>query len=490
MTFNSISYFIFLPAVFLVFHITADRYRWMVLLISSYIFYGFLLKPSLLLVLAFVTIFSYYMGNRIDTAGNKENRKKLLFFSVAGNLAVLVYFKYLAFLVENLNILVGFLAPGAAIPEPAPLVSIALSFFIFQAISYLSDIYFGITKPEVHPGHFALYISFFPKLLQGPIERAESLLPQFRKPYEFNYAEVRSGLLLFVWGLFLKVVVADRLALFVDPVYNNVEAYTGIPLIIATYAYAFQIYFDFAGYTNMALGGAKLFGLNLSQNFRSPYLATSCADFWRRWHISFSRWILDYIFQPLQMKWRDLGGNGTAAALFVTFLLSGLWHGASWTFVIWGVLHGVYLAASTLYKPHKKNFYKKLGLEKKRWVSVWQVFITFNLVSFTYIFFRASNIEDAWYIVQHIPHIYSNYLYIKTRGITEFIIKYILIGNGTIGFIIIFFTYLIIFTVHKYRNISLFEKPAWFRWFCYYALFIIITIFQVTTKPQFIYFQF
>jgi len=490
MTFNSISYFIFLPAVFLVFHITADRYRWLALLISSYIFYGFLLKPSLLIVLAFVTIFSYYMGNRIDTAGNKENRKKLLFFSVAGNLAVLVYFKYLAFLVENLNILVGFLAPGAAIPEPAPLVSIALSFFIFQAISYLSDIYFGITKPEVHPGHFALYISFFPKLLQGPIERAESLLPQLRKPYEFHYTEIRSGLLLFVWGLFLKVVVADRLALFVDPVYNNVEAYTGIPLIIATYAYAFQIYFDFAGYTNMALGGAKLFGLNLTQNFRSPYLATSCADFWRRWHISFSRWILDYIFQPLQMKWRNLGKNGTALALFVTFLLSGLWHGASWTFIIWGLLHGVFLAASTYYKPYKKQLHKKLGIDNSRWLTIWQVIVTFHLVSFTYIFFRASSIEDAGHIIANILNIYSNYTEIKTIGISEFITKNILIGNRKIVAITLLLILSIILVVYKHRDESLFTKPVWFRWACYYSLFIIIVVLQISTKTDFIYLQF
>jgi len=490
MTFNSFAYFIFLPIVFLLFQAVADRYRWLVLLIASYVFYGFLLQPSLLAILAFVTAFSFLAGKRIDCAGTAKKRKQLLLLSVFVNLAILVYCKYLVFLAENLNLLIGAFSPGVSIPEPEPMVSIALSFFIFQAVSYLADIYFGITGSEPHPGHFALHMSFFPKLLQGPIERAQGLLPQIRQPYRFNYDDVRQGLLLFAWGLFLKVVVADRLALFVDPVYNNVEAYTGVPLIIATYAYAFQIYFDFAGYTNMALGSAKLFGFNLTQNFRSPYLATSCADFWRRWHISFSRWILDYIFQPLQMKWRNLGKNGTAAALLVTFLLSGVWHGASWNFVIWGLLHGIFLATSTYYRPYRKKLHKKLGLKNSRWMAIWQVFITFNLVSFTYIFFRASSIEDAGHIIANICNVYSNYTAIKTIGINEFITKDILIGNRKIVPITLLLMLSIIWVVYKHRDESLFTKPVWFRWACYYSLFIIIVVLQISTKSGFIYLQF
>lgn len=490
MTFNSFSYFFFLPVVFLLFQAVADRYRWLVLLIASYAFNGFLLQPSLPVILAFVTTFSFLAGKRIYCAPAGNKKKQLLLFSVLVNLAILVYCKYLVFLVENMNLLLGAVSEGFAIPEPEPMVSIALSFFIFQAISYLADIYFGITGPEGHPGHFALHMSFFPKLLQGPIERAGALLPQIREPYRFNYDDVRQGLLLFVWGLFLKVVVADRLALFVNPVYSNVEAYAGLPLIIATYAYAFQIYFDFAGYTNMALGSAKLFGINLTQNFRSPYLATSCSDFWRRWHISFSRWILDYIFQPLQMKWRDLGKNGTAAALFVTFLLSGLWHGASWNFVIWGLLHGIFLATSTYYRPYRKKLHKKLGLENSKWMAIWQVFLTFNLISFTYIFFRASSIEDAGHIIANILNIYSNYTAIKTIGINEFITRDILIGNRKIVFITLLLMLSIIWVVYKRRNESLLTKPLWFRWACYYGIFIIIAVLQVSTKTGFIYLQF
>ncbi len=490
MTFNSFSYFFFLPVVFLLFQAVADRYRWLVLLIASYAFYGFLLQPSLPVILAFVTTFSFLAGKRIYCAPAGNKKKQLLLFSVLVNLAILVYCKYLVFLVENMNLLLGAFSEGFAIPEPEPMVSIALSFFIFQAISYLADIYFGITGPEGHPGHFALHMSFFPKLLQGPIERAGTLLPQIREPYRFNYDDVRHGLLLFFWGLFLKTVVADRIAFFVDPVYNNVRAYTGIPLIIATYAYAFQLYFDFAGYTNMALGSARLFGIKLTQNFNSPYLANSFADFWRRWHISFSRWILDYIFQPLQMKWRNFGNNGTALALVVTFLLSGFWHGADWTFVIWGLLHGTFLAAATYYKPYKKKLHRKLGIDKSRWITIFQVAVTFHLVCFTYIFFRASTIGDAWHIVTNLFNIHSNYTTFKTIGLSEFIAANILIGNRKMVFIILICMLSIIGIVYRYRHTTLLDKPGWFRWVCYYGLFFLIVIFQITTKPNFIYFQF
>jgi D-alanyl-lipoteichoic acid acyltransferase DltB (MBOAT superfamily) len=490
MTFNSFSYFVFLSIVFFAFQAVAGRYRWLVLLAGSYVFYGFLLQPALLAILGFVTAFSYLAGKRIDRSEAAEKRKNLLFFSVFVNLSILVYCKYLVFLVENINLLAGLFSPGSSIPEVEPMVSIALSFFIFQAISYLADIYFRITEPEPHPGLFALYISFFPKLLQGPIERSGHLLPQLGKPYAFNYDDVRYGLLLFVWGLFLKTVVADRLAYFVDPVYDNVQAYSGIPLIMATYAYAFQLYFDFSGYTNMALGSARIFGISLTQNFKSPYLATSCTDFWRRWHISFSRWILDYIFQPLQMKWRSLGRNGTALALFVTFLLSGVWHGANWTFIAWGMLHGMFLVASTFYKPYQKKIHKILGLEKSSWHTAFQIFLTFNLVCFTYIFFRAADIQDALYIVNNMFNFHSNFLSIQNAGLKDFIIKQILSDNSKYELLILILSLATIFAVKKYNHISLFDKPLLIRWACYYCIFLGILSLHVSAKPNFIYFQF
>ncbi len=392
MTFTSFSYFLFLPFVYLIFHLTVDRWRWLVLLVASYGFYATLKAPYLLAVLLVVTGISFTCGLRIAARQDEVIRKRWLWLGSIACVAVLALFKYLPFLAtRSQSLLLSF--------NPSLIISIGVSYFTFQAISYMVDIYLDIEEPEYHPGHFALYMAFFPKLLQGPIERAGDLLPQLKQPYKFDHDTVRSGMLLFARGLFKKLIVADRLALYADQVYNNVHSYSGLSLVIGTYVYALQIYFDFAGYTDMARGTGRMFGINLTENFNSPYLAISIADFWRRWHISFSRWILDYIFKPLQMEWRDKGQVGTAAAMVITFLVSGLWHGASWGFVIWGLLHGVYLAASTYYRPYQKRLHKWLGVEKKPWLKWWQVFVTFNLVCLAWVFFRANTIDDALYVL-------------------------------------------------------------------------------------------
>jgi len=399
MFFNSLTYFIFLPVVFLIFSFSPDRWRWLILLLASFVFYGSLLKPYLLVVLSVVILISFWFGKLIDQSQNLHSRKRMLWIGVAANLSFLLYFKYAAFLLQNLNVLLGSIAGKVSLDVPPLLVSIGISFFIFQAISYLADIYFRTAKPEPHLGYLALYLSFFPKLLQGPIERSKDLLPQLKQPYKFDRDFFRSGLLIFTWGLFKKVVVADRLALYVDAVYGNVGSYTGLTLILATYLFTLQIYFDFSGYTDMALGTARFFNIRLTQNFNSPYLATSVADFWRRWHISFSRWIFEYVFEPLQMRFRNYGNWGIAAALLVTFILAGLWHGASWTFILFGLTHGIYLSVAFVYKPYRKKLYKLLGVEKSKWLKWWQVFVTFNLVSFSYVFFRADNLNDAWLVI-------------------------------------------------------------------------------------------
>jgi D-alanyl-lipoteichoic acid acyltransferase DltB (MBOAT superfamily) len=237
---------------------------------------------------------------------------------------------------------------------PRVLSSIGMSFYTFQALSYSNDIYREIQIPEAHLGRFALYVCFFPKLLQGPIERAGGLLIQLRKPFEFDYENTREGLLRIAWGLFKKVVIADRVAVIVNTVYGNAGGFTGLPLIVATYSYAIQIYTDFSGYTDIALGTARLFNIRLTENFNKPYFAQGVADFWRRWHISLSSWLLDYIFRPLQWRWRDLRLAGPFMALLVTFLVSGAWHGASWNFILWGLLHGLFIAAGESVDKYRK----------------------------------------------------------------------------------------------------------------------------------------
>lgn len=399
----------FLPLVYLLFYLVGDRARWCVLLAASLLFYATLNVPYLLVVLVLVTITTYGFGIWLDKADSPKAKCILLWSGIAANVLILVIMKYLPFLSENLKYLSTLISLKTQIQPVKALVSIGVSYYVLQAVSYLSDIYLEIEKPERHFGSFALYMAFFPKLLQGPIERSGYLLPQLKKPYVFSYDNMRSGMILFAWGLMKKVVIADRFALMVNPVYDNVHACNGVQLLLATYFFALQIYFDFSGYTDMALGTAKMFNINLTNNFNNPYFATSIADFWRRWHISFSRWILDYIFKPLQMQWRYWKNWGIAAALLVTFGVSGLWHGASWGYMVWGVLHGAYMAIAVFCKPIQKRILATLNVNHKSVTyKIFNIIVVFNLVCFAWIFFRSKSIQDSYYIIASIFRSFTN----------------------------------------------------------------------------------
>jgi alginate O-acetyltransferase complex protein AlgI len=317
-------------------------------------------------------------------------------------LAPLLFFKYARFIIDNLNGLMAHLPFALKLPDPstlmpfgiAYLLPIGISFFTFQALGYLIDLYLGRIERERNLLRFANFVCFFPILMSGPIERAGHLLPQFRQFPPFRAQNLTDGSSLFLVGLFKKVALAGYFALYVNRVYDRPSAYGAPDLLLATFAFGWQIYFDFSGYTDMARGVAKLLGFDLVLNFNHPYLASSLSDFWRRWHISFSRWILDYIFMPLQMRWRDARAIGTGAALVVTFLVSGIWHGAAWNFIIWGALHGVGLAAT--YEWERSAFYRKrIPLPVKQAA-------VFLYVSFTWIFFRADSVSDAWLILRRI----------------------------------------------------------------------------------------
>lgn len=482
MPFNSLKYLLFLPVVYLAFCAVGERMRWCVLLAASLIFYAALDAPYLLAVLGLVAITTYGFGIWMDRVKSPNVKRMLLFSGVAGNVVILAVMKYLPFLSENLKALSTVLPLVTRVEPVTVWVTIGISYFIFQAISYLLDIFLEIEKPERHFGIFTLYLAFFPKLLQGPIERGNDLIPQLRHKYEFNYDNIRYGLLLIGWGLFKKIVIADRLGIYADTVYDDVGAFRGLSLVLGTYAYAMQIYLDFSGYTDMALGSARLFNINLTQNFNSPYFATSVADFWRRWHITFSRWILDYIFKPLQMKWRNAGNWGTVAALITAFLVSGIWHGASWGFVIWGGLHGLYLAGSVFYKPYQKKIHKMMRTEKTTLLRLWQMLVTFHLVSFAWIFFRAKTASEAFYVVTH--------LFDETKGLGKLLQVQ---GNTDLMLAISFLTLALI--VEASGNIDsidrmLCRKTFWVRWPAYYLLLILLVLFHVDTGKSFAYFQF
>jgi D-alanyl-lipoteichoic acid acyltransferase DltB (MBOAT superfamily) len=486
MSLVSIEFFLFFSGVWLVFQVVPVRLRWIVVLLASLGFYATFKSPELILALAAVTFSSFFFGIWINKARKKKYQNIILWAGIAINIAVLALFKFW-------KPLISFVKVGSVFPNV--LVSIGVSYFTLQGISYLVDISLDREKPERHLGRFALFMSFFPKILQGPIERSGHLLPQINEPPAFNYDRARNGLLLLLWGCFKKVVVADRLGYYVDTVFSNVQAFQGISLILGCVFFSFQIYADFSGYTDMALGMAKLFNIELTQNFSSPYFATSISEFWRRWHISFSRWILDYIFTPLQMRWRSWRKVGTIAALVITFLISGIWHGVSWGFVIWGLMHGFLLSSSYLYKPLQKKLHNMLRLKESKLLHAWQIIVTFCMVTITWIFFRAESMSDAIYVISHLGDKLFQYFTIVIKVLARredrhLVTDPIFLGKGSSEFILAFLSVVIIM-ISKWvsKRIDLFHKPLLFRWVVYYAL-VIGTYFMAGTSRTFIYFQF
>lgn len=374
-----------------------------------------------------------------------------------------------------------------AIPIASPVLDILLpvgiSFYTFQTLSYTIDVYNRKIPAEKHFGYFALYVSFFPQLVAGPIERPQNLLPQLKIKHEFDYERVTYGLKLMAWGLFKKMVIADTLAIYVNKVYNNLPEYQGFVLVIATVFFTLQIYCDFSGYSDIAIGAARMLGIDLMKNFNAPYLATSIKDFWSRWHISLSTWFRDYVYIPL-------GGNRVDFSwqifnLLVTFLLSGLWHGANWTFVVWGALHGFLLILETLYDRYvgKKLF------EENKFVIVAKTVATFSVVAFAWIFFRANNIDDAFYVLVHMfDGIVSPVKYIKTGFYS--------LGVWGVAFRKLMFPVLILFLYDYYeQKVSVINKISKYKWIYRWTVYIVFVLYVIfvtpkNTTPDFIYFQF
>ena len=495
MQFFTTGFLVFFVVVFCLYYLTRPAWRWVVLLAASLYFYAVLKAPQLIIALVLVTGISYGIGIMLPRLpAESGGRRRLLWLGVLLNLAVLVTIRYLATLVNALS---AFFPSWANLPDLV--VSVGVSFYVFQAISYLIDVYYDEQPAEGHLGYFALYIGFFPKLLQGPIARASKLLPQLHRPKALDNEMIRSALLLFAWGCFKKVVIADRLGILVGAVYDHLPNFTGISLWLATFYYALQIYCDFSGYTDMAIGIARLLGINLTINFNKPYLAVSIADFWRRWHISFSSWIFDYIFKPVQMNLRKWKTWANPIALLVTFFLSGIWHGASWGFVIWGLLHGFYMAAYALVAPYEKKFLRRFRLENSMVVRIVQTGFTFLLVCFAWIFFRAKTLADGWYVVSHlfsgldvIPRLLTHLGSINQgQGLLAPFLFSSYIHRGWAAFGV-----LVLLAVELPKNLTTtwlgvaFQKHTAFRWTVYWLLAMSILALGVIDQTKFIYFQF
>jgi alginate O-acetyltransferase complex protein AlgI len=393
MLFNSLQFFLFFIIVTIGYFTIEHKYRWLLLLSASCFFYMSFI-PAYIFILGFTIVVDYFAGILIEKV---EGRKKLIFLvsSLIANIGVLAVFKYYNFAFANISSVLANFHISNPLPALTIILPIGLSFHTFQAMSYTIEVYRGNQKAERRFGIYALYVMFYPQLVAGPIERPQNLLHQFYEHHTFDFERFKNGFTLIVFGLFKKIVIADRLSMAVDYSYGNIQTQTGLSLIMATFFYAFQIYCDFSGYSDIAIGSAHIMGFKLMQNFKTPYFSKSISEFWHRWHISLSSWFRDYLYI-------SLGGNRVKISkwffnLFIVFLLSGLWHGANWTFVIWGAFHGTLLILSII----KNKTAEKIGLQLSdnrifKWLSI---LFTFSLVCVGWVFFRASNFNDAMLIL-------------------------------------------------------------------------------------------
>ena len=406
MLFNSFNFIVFFPIVVLVYFIIPKKLRNIWLLLASYFFY-MSWNPKYIVLILFATVITYLCGLGIELIGCgwEERRQKhwkrfCLIIGICGNLSVLFFFKYVNFAIGYFNHFLSFCNLKIIETTFDYALPVGISFFTFQALGYVIDVYRGNTRAEKNPVRYALFIAFFPQLVAGPIERSGNLLKQINTIHKRDYDKAKNGLLLMLWGFFLKLVIADRVAIVVDTVYGDPVLYGGFYLVAATVLFAFQIYCDFSGYSTIAKGAAMVMGFELMENFKAPYLSHSVAEFWRRWHISLSGWFRDYLYIPL-------GGNRKGKIrkyvnLLIVFSISGLWHGASLSYAIWGALNGVYQVIGDACKPVRGWIDKVFGCKKETGGhKALSCFITFLLVDFAWLFFRAGSMQQSWLVLKN-----------------------------------------------------------------------------------------
>ncbi len=481
MLFNSTTFFVFLFIIFVVFWKTfkySQRLGNFVLLAGSYIFYGWWDWRFLILIV--ISSFSdFILGNEIFKSNIKQKRNLLLAVSLIINLGMLFFFKYFNFFIDSFRTLFSTFAPTDEWSTLNIILPVGISFYTFQTLSYTIDIYKGKITPTKSALTFFTFVAFFPQLVAGPIERAGNLIPQFETKRNFSFSQGTSGLKLILWGLFKKMVIADQLAEIVNAVYSSPENFNGWGIVFATFLFGFQIYCDFSGYSDIAIGTARLFGIELMTNFRTPYFSNSFREFWHRWHISLSTWFRDYLYIPL-------GGNRGkiqkwARNIIVTFTISGLWHGASFTFLIWGFLHGFLLIA--------EHFISPVFRMNKKLKNLAGFILTFLFVNIAWLFFRA----ESWY---HFTVLFDNIFSPETTGFDSFVA---LITNSShltapgrmLLFVFPVFILIEILIGKKEFNDLLSNSPKYIRWGFYYIIILAILFFGVlNSAPQFIYFQF
>ncbi len=387
MLFNSFSFLLFFPLVTLGFFMLPHRFRWGWLLAASCFFYMYF-KPIYVLILLFTIVIDYFAGILIERTTEPRRKKRFLIASLVANIGVLAVFKYYNFLNGNVSGLLSIFGHTNPIPFLKILLPIGLSFHTFQAMSYTIEVYRGRQKAEHHFGIYALYVMFYPQLVAGPIERPQNILHQIHEYHPFRYEDAANGMKRMLWGFFKKLVVADRLSIYVDAVYSGHAHHSALSLIVATIFFGIQVYCDFSGYSDIALGSAQVMGFRLMENFRRPWFSRSIGEFWSRWHISLSSWFRDYVYLPL-------GGNRVTrwrlySNLMIVFMISGLWHGANWNYVVWGALNAIYLMAEQAFLGPGST------TEARGFARVIATLRTIALTMFAFIFFRAYSIDAAF----------------------------------------------------------------------------------------------
>ena len=483
MLFNFFWFLAFFAGLVIVYYAMAHRYRWILLLGASLYFYA-AFRASYLLLLVGVTLVAYLAGLAIGASANERRKREILAVGTLAVLGTLFVFKYYDFFVHSLDALLANVGVAGAVPllpRMELVLAVGLSFYTFSCVSYLADVYAGRLSPERHLGHFALYVSFFPKLLAGPIERARPFLSQLPQPVVFSGAGVTLGLQLMLWGLFKKVVIADRLAGFVDTVYGQPALSSAADLVLATYFFAFQLYCDFSGYSDIAIGTAKVLGFDLMENFRRPYFATSVREFWtHRWHLSLCTWFRDYMYIPM-------GGSRSSRPrtyfnVMAVFLASGLWHGASWTFVVWGGLNGLYHVLSLMASSAGQKIAELIRLPTAMG-SFLRGVLTFHLILITWVFFRAASLSDAATLLSRVAGSLASLPgLLRTRVMSG----EILLSLGLIGVL------LGVEALEEKRSLweRLRVRPVYVRWAVYYALLFGLIALGTWKLQEFVYMQF
>ncbi|HEY9125135.1 MAG TPA: MBOAT family O-acyltransferase [Bacteroidales bacterium] len=469
MLFNTLHFLIFFVVVFVLFFTLPHKFRWVMLLAASCYFYMAFI-PIYILILAFTIVVDYFAGIMIEKSHDKRKRWFLI-ASLVANIGILAFFKYYNFLNNNLSLLLGKFGYPDPIPALEIILPIGLSFHTFQAMSYTIEVYRGKQKAERHFGIYALYVMFYPQLVAGPIERPQNLLHQFHNKHSFSIQNLSDGLRLIIYGLFLKMVIADNVSPYVNSMYANPQNYSSTDIITALCFYSIQIYCDFCGYSLIAIGSAKSMGFNLMNNFHTPYFSRTVSEFWKRWHISLSTWFKDYLYIPL-------GGNRVALPrwmfnIFIVFAISGLWHGASWNFVIWGVLWGLLNVGEVLYnklfsRPEEKGDFKI-------WHSIHAAKM-FIIATFLWVFFRSENMEKVKLLAKSIKHNFS-------------LNNSLNVPHLVWALLIVFLVFEIMFYNHRFDKWCEKRDPI-IKWSVYIILISSIIMFAGIEDIPFIYFQF